>query len=420
MNKLLINIPKLALALMASMPFIFSCDGKEETNLTPAIELTTNPVASAGGSQFVSVQATGSWTLSTASENGVSVDWLTLNPSSGVDSKSGVALKVSANTVESDRKAVITLETSYGRTSVTLTQKAASGGTTDPDNPDPVDPNPTDPDQPTTVSYGWLELPSVPADSKYDFFTHDMTIGSVKTRNYSFVWDYDNLVAPWVAYPLCKWNIGGSVKRTDNWQLDPLLPASKQPVLYKGFTAGNDGWKARGHQIPSADRLASAACNYATFYFTNMTPQIQNNFNGDIWANLENLVRSWANSSDTLYVVTGCVVDYKAGETVKYCLDNNGKKVTIPTAYYKAVLRYSKTSTYGHKDSNGARWMACAMWLDHKEYSNATVTSTYSLSIDELEQKTGFDFFANLPDAIGADLAATIESEKPSGISFWW
>ena len=152
-----------------------------------------------------------------------------------------------------------------------------------------------------------------------------------------------------------------------------------------------------------------------TFYGTNMTPQIQNGFNGDIWATLEGKVRSWANSSDTLYVVTGCVIDYKDGETVKYALDNNGKKVTVPTAYYKVVLRYMKNSTIGYSG-----YSACAVWLDHKVYSSKNINSSYSMSVDDLEKRLNIDFFVNLPAKVGEETAARIEAEDPAKVSWWW
>ena len=392
------------MALAASVPFMYSCEGNDADTLEPKLEIKTNPMAAAKGSQFISVTASGEWNITVTDESGAALDWLTLSPASGTDSKSSVILSVTANTEEDSRSAVLTLNAGAGKSVATLTQKGIGGG--DPGE-DPGD-NPGG--DPGLTNAGWMELPAMSKDSDWDFFSHDMTLGAVKTRNYSFSWDYKNLVAPWVAYPLCKWSIGTG-SRTNAWGLDPKLPRNKQPVLFKGFSSGNDGWRARGHQIPSADRLTKG-CNEMTFYGTNMTPQIQENFNEAIWANLEGKVRSWANKSDTLYVVTGCVTE---GST-KYCLDNDGKKITIPTAYYKAVLRYSRSgSTFGY-----ANYAACAVWLDHKEYSSSTVNSTYSLSIDDLEKKLGIDLFANLPAKIGEDNAAKVEAQDPSTVNWWW
>lgn len=382
-----------------------SCgSGGKEDVLPPTVEVKTTMIEAEGRSQYIYVKASSSWKITlTSVDGGAPVDWIIAAPSSG-SGNTDVTLNVAANESEQERSAVLTVENSAGKALKTISQK----GKKPEIKPDP-DPTP----EPKPNETGWLELPSVPAGT--DFFAHSMTIGSVKTRNYSFIWDYDNLVAPWVAYPLCKWNMASNVKRTNAWALDPLLPESKQPVLYRGFSKGNNGWYARGHQIPSADRLTSYESNAMTFYGTNMTPQIQEGFNGDIWATLEGMVRSWANKSDTLYVVTGCVIDYKDGETVKYALDNNGKKVTVPTAYYKVVLRYMKNSTFGYSG-----YSACAILFDHKVYSDKRITSEYSMSVDDLEKKTGIDFFVNLPAKVGEETTARIEAEEPKDVAWWW
>lgn len=315
-----------------------------------------------------------------------------------------MVVTVSPNNSEKERSAVITVENSAGKASKTISQKAKGSE---------VKPDPTPSGGNLSPKTGWMELPAIPEGM--DAFTHSMTVGSVSTRNYSFLWDYSNLVAPWVAYPLCVWNMSGKAGRTDAWALDPLLPANKQPVLTRGFSEGNAGWFARGHQIASADRQTSYSSNAMTFYGTNMTPQINKGFNADIWANLEGKVRGWARDSDTLYVVTGCVIDYKDGETVKYALDNNGKKVTVPTAYYKVVLRYMKNSTVGYSG-----YSACAVWLDHKVYSTKTIDSSYSMSVDDLEKRLNIDFFVNLPAKVGEETTARIEAEDPKDVAWWW
>lgn len=382
-----------------------SCgSGGKEDVLPPTVEVKTTMIEAEGRSQYIYVKASSSWKITlTSVDGGAPVDWIIAAPSSG-SGNTDVTLNVAANESEQERSAVLTVENSAGKASKTISQK----GKKPEIKPDP-DPTP----EPKPNETGWLELPSVPAGT--DFFAHSVTIGSVKTRNYSFIWDYDNLVAPWVAYPLCKWNIGGPMKRTDAWALDPLLPESRQPVLIKGYRSGNAGSFSRGHQIASADRLTSYSANAMTFYGTNMTPQIYEGFNRDIWATLEDKVRGWARDSDTLYVVTGCVIDYKDGETVKYALDNNGKKVTVPTAYYKAVLRYMKSSTFGYSG-----YSACAVWLDHKVYSTKTIDSSYSMSVDDLEKRLNIDFFVNLPAKVGEETAARIEAEEPKSVAWWW
>lgn len=382
-----------------------SCgSGGKEDVLPPTVEVKTAVVEAGGYSQFIYVKASSSWRITiTSVDGGEPVDWIIADPSCG-SGDMDVTLKVEENKSEKERSAVITVENSAGKASKTISQKAKGSE---------VKPDPTPSGGNLSPKTGWMELPAIP--NGMDAFTHSMTVGSVSTRNYSFLWDYDNLVAPWVAYPLCKWNIGNNIKRTNAWGLDPLLPEGKQPVLYRGFSKGNNGWYARGHQIPSADRLTSYESNSMTFYGTNMTPQIQDGFNGDIWKTLEDKVRGWARDSDTLYVVTGCVIDYKDGETVKYALDNNGKKVTVPTGYYKVVLRYMKSSTFGYSG-----YSACAVWLDHKVYSTKTIDSSYSMSVDDLEKRLNIDFFVNLPAKVGEETTARIEAEEPKSVTWWW
>ena len=398
---------KWVLALVVSMPIVYSCDKNSDNrnNIKAGLtikgsDLTEYNLTSSKGEHFLSVTASGDWNISVSSDES-DASWVSVKPESGNGSKSNVILTWSANVAEQERTAVLTLKTSGSSATLTLTQAGKS------ETPEPTpgpNPNPNPNPGPSEIKAGWLELPAMPEDSKFGFFSHDMKIGNVRTRNYTYAWDYENLVAPWVAYPLSTWTIG-SGKRTDDWGLDPSLPEKYQPVLYRGFRGGYD----RGHQLPSADRLNYEA-NRTTFYGTNMTPQ-RSELNQHSWANLESKVRSWASRADTCYVVTGCITEGSR----EYASDNVGKKVTVPTHYYKAVLRYSKNSTFGHSG-----YIACAILLEHKGYGDNNDFKPYAMSIDELEKKIGIDLFANLPAAIGEDAAAKVEAEDPATVSWWW
>ena len=258
---------------------------------------------------------------------------------------------------------------------------------------------------PRTVQLsGWLELPSAPSGDGLEMFTFPMVIDGAKTRNYSFCWDYDNLVARWVAYPLCKGNMGKG-QRSNEWGLNPYLSRDDQPVLFRGYSKGNHGYYDRGHQVPSADRLYRSA-NIQTFYGTNMTPQ-NSDLNAGLWNSIEIQVRDWARSSDTLYVVSGCVT----GGSRYYALDNDGKKVTVPTGYYKALLRYSKSGSDGFSG-----YMGLALYLENKSYPDTGVEKSFTMSIDELEEKVGEDFFVNLSD----DIEREVEAQSPADYDWWW
>ena len=379
-----------------SVPFVCSCNNKTDNTVPPELEVVTNPMGPDAKIQFLHVQASGDWSITIEYPEDQPAEWVSVTPSTGTGNKA-VQLKTEYYAGVQARKASVVLTAGSKKAELVLTQNGRSGGG---GNLNPFT--------------GWMELPAMPENSNLDFFTHDMTIGSVNTRNYSFAWDYDNLVAPWVAYPLCKWNIGDNINREDRddpWAVDPYLSEKQQPVLYmRGFRSTSSRSYDRGHQLPSADRLYDYSSNDKTFYGTNMTPQLSK-LNQYFWRNLENKVRSWAYSSDTCYVVTGCLTD---GST-EYALDNVGKKITVPSHYYKAVLRYSKSTTLGF-----AGYMGCAILLEHRDYGNGSNFKEYAISIDELEKKTGIDFYPNLSKLIGMEAAAKVESQDPKTINWWW
>ncbi len=243
----------------------------------------------------------------------------------------------------------------------------------------------------------WMELPATSASDGQDLLVHRFQDGS---RSYAAYYDYDHLVSSWVAYPLHGGNIGsGKRMEESSFPMDPLLSRSQQAYLPRGYKEGNAGKYDRGHQIPSADRL-DWRVNLETFFSTNMTPQ-DNGLNSNAWGVLEDKVRNWAKKSDTLYVVTGCSV---AGST-SYVLDADDKKVTVPMGYYKALLRLSD-----------GEYTAAAFWFENKANNATSIQKSMSMSVDELEEKVGVDFFVNLP----ADKQKEVEAQKPADVGWWW
>ena len=396
-------------ALLALSLIMASCGGtsgnsKEEPLVPPTVSIKTQNVSGEAGSQFLSVSSTGNWTIVT------SAPWLTVSPDTGSGNSNTVVLSYTENT-DAVRTATVTISSSGGSATASITQNKLVV---------PVPPSPGPGDNPSqqeengygfkTAPYKWLELPETIEGDELEFFAHYMPLGGATVRNYSFDWDYDNLVAPWVAYPLCSGNIG-SGGRSDQWGLDPLLPDKKQPVLFKAYS----NFGSRGHQIPSADRLNRDA-NIQTFYFTNMTPQ-DYDFNGGIWAVLEGKVRDWARKTgaatgtDTLYVVTGCYI----GNSTRKAFDNNGKAVAVPEGYFKALLRYKNSESVGHKG-----FMACAFYFENENKYGSKINKDLSMSVADLEKKLGYKLFVNLEAKVGAETYKAIKEENPATVSWWW
>ena len=397
------SIFKVAAALMAVCGLMLtSCDrpqGQDRDALALSIK---NPTVGSGkGQQFVNVKCEGDWALMLVDDS-EEVDWARLNVTSGTGNKSNVVLSYDANATDQTRDLVIYLDN--GSRSVQCRFQQLGADKHPEDDPDKDDDNGSSGGGTADIDLaatGWLELPALD-NPDLGYYTHSFQMSGKTYRNYSFGWSQKDRVALWVAYPLCKLYTNGSAGRTNAWALDPLL-GEDSAAPFGGYA----GDYARGHQLPSADRQCCYEANAQTFYGTNMTPQL-NAHNEKIWADLEGRVRGWANTSDTTYVVTGVMVSPSS----KKEKDSYGKSVTVPDAYFKAILKYSKSSTLG-------QWNAAAFYLEHRAYSGG-VSKEHSMSVDELEEMTGIDFFVNLPAKIGADQAAKLEAADPAGSSVWW
>lgn len=388
---------KVAAAVMAVCALLLASCERSAVSSILEVSVKSPSVAAVSGQQFVSVKADGNWTLTLVSGSG-SVDWASLDVTSGTGSKNNIILTYQANTSKEPRSLTLVLGSRSRSVNCEVTQRGA-GEQSEPD-PMPV------PDV-DLAKTGWLELPAMD-DENLDYYSHDFEMNGKTYRNYSFGWSRKDLVSVWMAYPLCKMYTNKTVGRTDAWAYDPLLGSEYSSAPFGGY-GGN---YARGHQVPSADRLCSYEANSQTFYGTNITPQL-NAHNEGVWQSLENAVRNWANTSDTTYVVTGCVVE---GAT-EFTVDSDKKKMTVPVAYYKALIRYHKASTI-------SQWSGAAFYLEHKAYSGADKNITKDhpcvISVDELEEITGIDFFVNLPAKVGDEMAAKLEAEDPAKSNVWW
>lgn len=284
-------------------------------------------------------------------------------------------------TMEQGRKATITVDLSNGHSfALTLVQRWA--------------------DQTIAFERKWPELPVCYNDTDFTYVSHgDITVGArTKQRNFTLCFDRAKRAALWVAYPLHRnYTVNESGGRTNEWGYDPKLPTNVQPTLFSSYRGNYD----RGHQLPSADRLCSYEANAATFYFSNMTPQ-QAQFNQGLWANLETSVRNEM-CSDTLFVVTGCRFDGTRHSSIAASTtDRSGNTCPIPTHYYKLLLRTEKGNT-GKKISeitSADDLRAIAIYIPHHYATSNTLQSDWFISVNELEQITGFDFFPMLPDEI--------------------
>jgi len=221
------------------------------------------------------------------------------------------------------------------------------------------------------------EIPTKISNSNYIYITHTATLNNKKVRNYSMCFDKTKFAALWVAYPLHPCYRGAS-PRTDDWAYDPKISSSYQ-VNTRGYSTYG---YTRGHQIPSADRLATEELNKQTFYMSNMTPQPYD-LNSGLWADLENQIRAKYMCYDTLYVVTGAHWDNTNTKVGQY---------PVPTHYYKVLLRTRKGTTGKSVFRAFPDELKCiGFWISSS--ASGDMNSSYCKSVAEIEKLTGFEFF---------------------------
>ena len=231
----------------------------------------------------------------------------------------------------------------------------------------------------------WIELPAEKENANYQYVAHYAKLNNKPVRNYSLCFDKTKQAALWVAYPIHNAYLTGSGSRTDAWAFDPFIPEKFQAnCVDRSYKGSYD----RGHQLPSADRLATNDLNAQTFYMSNMTPQL-NRLNQDMWAQLESKVRV-NKCSDTLYVVTGAYFGSNATTT----FDGAGNTVAVPTNYYKVLLR-TKTGSTGKaiQDCTDDELISIGFWVEQKSYGNIEPPRSICTTVADIEQKTGFTFF---------------------------
>ena len=238
----------------------------------------------------------------------------------------------------------------------------------------------------------WLELPGEDKGGLYPNAV-ELKVKSGSERNYTAYYDKSTYTSMWTAYPLQSKHMG-SLSRPSKWYFNTEIDQEYQVDLTSSSYEGDT--YSRGHLIPNASRNGISEMQKQTFYVTNSVPQVQNSFNSGIWSSLENALQSMAKGGETLYIVTGVAFE-KVGESksVSYIkASDDTKQVPIPNYFYKVVLKVT-TNTSGTVISAST----IGFWFENKAYSNSTYTNC-AVSVDQVEQWTGFDFFANLPDGV--------------------
>lgn len=204
----------------------------------------------------------------------------------------------------------------------------------------------------------------------------------VKHKYYTLLYNEKHEQAEWVAYKLLKKYTEGTAKRQNNFRPDESVSTgSATPADYR-----NSGYD-RGHLAPAADFNISKEAMSETFFMSNMSPQLHE-FNAGVWEHLETKVREWVKNRGEIYVVAGPILQ----DGLPTIGDQN--KVSVPKEYFKVILDPEKKQMIGFIMQNRM---------------TAKQVPTFAVSVDEIEKRTGLDFFPYLPDDIEAQLESKVK-----------
>ena len=177
-------------------------------------------------------------------------------------------------------------------------------------------------------------------------------------------------IANCALYELVNNELYGTVERGNEFTADPGVKGCPLPEDYAG-----SGFE-RGHLVPAGDLKWNGTAMRQSFMLTNVGP-MHKALNEGGWAKLEEKVREWTARDSALLVFTGAVVS--DGDTTLA-----SGRVKVPSAYYKVIL------------APCVRPMRVIAFIYPNGHSGGRLRQ-YAVSVDEVERRTGLDFFPTLP-----------------------
>ena len=253
-----------------------------------------------------------------------------------------------------------------------------------------------------------LEMPRLESDNIFNCYT--TSFEGKETVTFSIDYDPAKRHAKWVAYTIEPSTAQKNWSRSDWKKGDPFSADPKLPEEIRiGHTEHRKDQYDRGHLCASEDRVYSQEANAHTFYYSNISPQLEEFNQRGPWYELEKKVREWggcdeatAPIGDILYIAKGGTIrdgefyDSRGKHGIIVKKPNRMNGIVVPAHFFIAIVSQREDSLTG-----------IAFYLEHKGYDKKYRLTDYAVSIDSLEILTGIDFFCNFPDKI----EESIESE---------
>jgi endonuclease G len=183
--------------------------------------------------------------------------------------------------------------------------------------------------------------------------------------------------------------IGNVDRYSGKWKTDPLLSIDFLQVDHDYFTgSGYD----RGHIVPSYERTRTVDENRNTFFTTNLMLQTAN-LNRGVWRQFEAYCQELAMSNPEwdYYLVAGSIIS--EGDTT--WVDG----VAVPDSCYKMIIGTKGEYRGDIRQIDENTEAICVIMPNEDDVSDKDFEE-YQISIDWLEQRTGYDFCHQLPDDV--------------------
>ncbi len=259
----------------------------------------------------------------------------------------------------------------------------------------PSAPESSEPNAPPTVEPNNIQQANLPFGNPSNAAANTSNANNylMESKSYTLSYNREKNIANWVAWQLTKRDLGEASRQND-FRPDDRLPEDWTRILPSDYSgSGFD----RGHLCPSADRSNSREANSLTFLMTNMSPQTPD-LNQGPWEKLETYSRSMARREGNLFIIAGQYGNRR--EKVK-------GKITIPTNFWKiiVVLPPGANASAINKDTRIiAVDMPNVSGIKEKNWRD------YKTTVRQIEQKTGYNFFSNLPQNLQNSLETKIDS----------
>ena len=217
---------------------------------------------------------------------------------------------------------------------------------------------------------------------------------------YTLSYNKNKGIANWVSWHLSTaWK--GETDRQNDFRTDPSLPQNWYEVTPRDYAStGFD----RGHLCPSSDRNGSLEDNQETFFMTNMTPQAPSNNRG-IWKMLEEYERTLTLQGNEVYIIAGTIGE--GGTGTNGFAKTIGKNITVPASLWKIIVVLPIGQNDVLRINENTRVIAVNIPNDNGVGGDSW--KKYIVSVNELQQLTGYDFLSNVSPDIQAIIEARVD-----------